>query len=85
MTAMAAASSHTRKRPVNLTLSQTLVEDAKRYSANLSATVEELLTEYVATQQHARAARQRQADAMVAEWNAVHDRIGSVADEYSPI
>jgi post-segregation antitoxin (ccd killing protein) len=41
----------TRKRPVNLTLNEVLVERARRYTDNLSATLESLLTEYVARQE----------------------------------
>lgn len=36
--------SASRKRPVNLTLSEEVVASARRYSDNLSATVETLLT-----------------------------------------
>jgi antitoxin CcdA len=82
---MQSSSSSARKRPVNLTLTQTIVNEARLYSNNLSNTVDELLAEYVVNQKQARAARQQQADAVVAELNALHDRIGSIADEFSPL
>lgn len=74
-----------RKRAINLSLSLDLVDEARRYSANLSATVEDLLAEYVQRQQAVMATRQRQADACTHAWNEVHARIGSFADEHSTL
>lgn len=74
-----------RKRPVNLTLSEDVVASAKRYSNNLSATVETLLTEYARRQQLAAAERQQRAQACATEWNAVHAAVGSFADEHSTL
>jgi antitoxin CcdA len=74
-----------RKRPVNLTLSEDVVASAKRYSNNLSATVETLLTEYTHHQQQAAAERQQRAKACASEWNAVHEAVGSFADEHSTL
>lgn len=75
----------TRKRAVNLTLNVDLVAQAKVYTSNLSATMEALLTEYVARQQQARASRQHMADVCAADWNAVHAAVGSFADEHSTL
>ena len=74
-----------RKRAVNLTLNEGLVAQAKTYTSNLSATMEELLASYVAQQQKAGLTRQQQADACAAGWNAVHAAIGSFADEHSTL
>ncbi|HOB66076.1 MULTISPECIES: type II toxin-antitoxin system CcdA family antitoxin [unclassified Ottowia] len=75
-----------RKRPVNLTLSEDLVQEAKALSGNLSATVEAMLTEYVARARGERAQRQREADAACREWNAVLDAMGgSFADDHSTL
>ena len=74
-----------RKRAVNLTLNEGLVVQAKTYTSNLSATMEELLTAYVAQQQQARLTRQQQADAAATDWNAVHASVGSFADEHSTL
>lgn len=74
-----------RKRPVNLTLSENLVAEAKGYTRNLSATMEALLMDYVASQQQARMSRQQMADACAADWNAVHEAVGSFADEHSTL
>lgn len=79
------ATAASRKRSVNLTLNEGLVARAKTYTGNLSATVEELLTAYVAQQQQTRLTRQRQADACAADWNAVHAAVGSFADEHSTL
>ncbi|MFT4103119.1 MAG: type II toxin-antitoxin system CcdA family antitoxin [Burkholderiaceae bacterium] len=83
---MAAASESTRRRrPVSLTLSEELVASARRYSDNLSATVEALLSDYVRQQEHARRERLQQAQACANEWNRVHDALGSFADEHSTL
>jgi post-segregation antitoxin (ccd killing protein) len=74
-----------RKRAVNLTLSEGLVAQAKTYTRNLSATMEELLATYVAQQQQARRLRQQQADAAASDWNALHATVGSFADEHSTL
>lgn len=75
----------TRKRPVNLTMNEALVAQAKAFTNNLSATMESLLAEFVATQQNAQRNRQDMADACAADWNAVHATIGSFADEHSTL
>jgi antitoxin CcdA len=74
-----------RKRPVNLTLSEGLIAELKDYTSNLSATAEELLTAYVVEQKQARSSRQQQADQTVAGWNALHAQVGSFADEHSTL
>jgi len=74
-----------RKRPVNLTLNESLVAEARRYSGNLSATVESLLADYVAGEAMASHERQQRANACVADWNAVHEAVGSFADDHSTL
>ena len=74
-----------RKRPVNLTMNEVLVAQAKTFTNNLSATMESLLTEFVAAQQSAQRSRQQTADACAADWNAVHASIGSFADDHSTL
>lgn len=71
------------KRAVNLTLSESLVNQTKLYSNNLSATVEALLMSYV--DQQAKASQQKVKDAQLVSvaWNAVNEQIGSFADEYA--
>ena len=74
-----------RKRPVNLTLNEALVAQAKTYTHNLSATMELLLAEFVLAQQKAQRHRQKAADECAADWNAVSESIGSFADEHSTL
>lgn len=74
-----------RKRAVNLTLNEGLVAQAKSYTSNLSATMEELLAAYVDQQQQARLNRQQQAAAAVSDWNALHASVGSFADEHTTL
>lgn len=75
----------TRKRPVNITLSEGLVTQAKTYTSNLSATMESLLADFVVSQQQARLARQQAADVCSADWNSVSASLGSFADEHSTL
>lgn len=75
----------TRKRPVNLTIDETLVAQAKAHTNNLSATVESLLAAFVVAQQSAQRDRKHAADACADDWNAVHTSIGSFADEHSTL
>jgi antitoxin CcdA len=79
------SSPSSRKRPVNLTLSEGLIAELKGYTSNLSATAEELLAAYVVAQKQARSSRQQQADQAVAGWNALHAQVGSFADEHSTL
>ena len=74
-----------RKRAVNVTLTESLVAQARTYTGNLSATIEELLAVYVVEQQQAGADRRRLADRSAADWNAVNDKLGSFADEHSTL
>ena len=82
---MQSSAASTRKRPVNLTIDEALVTQARAYTNNLSATMESLLAEFVANQQSAQRNRQHAADACAADWNAVHAAVGSFADEHSTL
>jgi post-segregation antitoxin (ccd killing protein) len=74
-----------RKRPVNLTLNEQLVSQAKSMTDNLSAVVESLLADYVAQHQAQRLAKMRQAEITISAWNAFNEQSGSFADEYSTL
>jgi antitoxin CcdA len=76
---------NTPKRAVNLTLSHAIVNQAKEYTGNLSATVEALLVEFVKTQQRDRHEKFEQVRQSMAEWNVLNESIGSFADEYSTL
>jgi post-segregation antitoxin (ccd killing protein) len=73
------------KKPVNLSISEALVQESRAYCGNLSAKVEELLQSYVATERMARQSQRQQAQQLVADWNALHDATGSYADGHSTL
>ncbi len=74
-----------RKRPVNLTLSEDLVIQAKSLTDNLSAVVETLLSDYVSREQRERLRRSKAVEAAVVSWNEFNSRSGSIADEYTTL
>lgn len=69
------------KRAIKLSPNVALVEQARRYSPNASATVAALLTQYVQREREAQAARRQRVDSCFAGWNEVNARNGSFADE----
>ena len=75
----------TRKRPVNLTLNENLVIEAKSMTDNLSAVVESLLSEYVARERRERLKKASVLEATVAAWNKFNADVGCIADEYSSL
>lgn len=75
----------TTKRPVNLTLNENNVEEARRYTKNLSATVDGLLAEFIARESRAREEK-LQLYAKVSEaWNKFDELHGVFGSEYSPL
>lgn len=73
------------KRPVNLTLNEDLVAQARAVTDNLSAVVEALLADYVAQELQRRAAAANVVRETVAVWNRFADEQGSFADEHSTL
>lgn len=71
-----------QKRPVNLLLSDETVRQARQLTDNLSATVEQLLTDFVAYHRNEAVSRQRADDAVADYWNRFEDLHGSFADEH---
>ena len=74
-----------RKRPVNLTLNEDLVLQARAITDNLSRVVESLLAEFVERERQQRLAKARTVEATVATWNEFNLRSGSFADEHSTL
>lgn len=74
-----------RKRPVNLTLNEELVAQAKGMTNNLSGVVEQLLADYVTKQNNARQEKLRSAEVAAQAWNTFNERSGSFADEHSTL
>ena len=62
-----------QKRPVNLTLNEDLVAQARAVTDNLSAVVESLLADYVAEEHQRRAAEADVVRETVATWNRFAD------------
>ncbi len=77
--------SQARKRPVNLTLTEDLVTQARQLTPNLSGVVEALLTEFVEQEQKRRRERSQQIVATIAVWNDFGEQHGAFADEYSTL
>ena len=78
-------SNQARKRPVNLTLNEELVAQAKGMTSNLSGVVEQLLADYVMKQNNARQEKLRNAEVAAQAWNTFNERSGSFADEHSTL
>lgn len=74
-----------RKRPVNLTLNEDLVSQAKLMTGNLSGVVESLLSEFVERERKERLVKTQVVEATVATWNKFNSKSGSIADEYSSL
>jgi antitoxin CcdA len=74
-----------RKRPVNLTLDEDLVSQAKSMTDNLSGVVESLLSEFVERQKRERLMKAKVVEATTAAWNKFNGKSGSIADEYSSL
>jgi antitoxin CcdA len=74
-----------RKRPVNLTLNEDLVSQAKSMTDNLSGVVESLLAEFVDRQQRERLEKANVVESAVAQWNTFNAESGAIADEYSTL
>ncbi|MBK9160077.1 MAG: type II toxin-antitoxin system CcdA family antitoxin [Nitrosomonadales bacterium] len=78
-------SNHARKRPVNLTLNEELVTQAKGMTNNLSGVVEQLLADYVLKQNSVRQEKVHHAKVAAEAWNTFNERSGSFADEHSTL
>jgi antitoxin CcdA len=74
-----------RKRPVNLTLNEELVSQAKSLTDNLSGVVELLLADFVSRERRERLRKSKAVEATIASWNVFNSQSGSIADEYSSL
>lgn len=74
-----------RKRPVNLTLNEDLVLQARTMTDNLSGVVESLLKDFVERKRQQRLAETQALAATIATWNDFGSRVASFADEYSTL
>ena len=74
-----------RKRPVNLTLNEDLVQQAKGITDNLSSIVESLLADFVTNEQRKRMDKAKTIKATINSWNDFIAKHGSFSDEYSTL
>ncbi|MBI4984727.1 MAG: type II toxin-antitoxin system CcdA family antitoxin [Rhodocyclales bacterium] len=74
-----------RKRPVNLTLNEDLVAQARDITDNLSGVVESLLADYVEQERQRRMSKARTLEATLATWNEFNAKLGSFADDHSTL
>ncbi|MCV2216669.1 type II toxin-antitoxin system CcdA family antitoxin [Thauera sp. Sel9] len=79
------AAAQATKRPVNLTLSESTVEQARRYTNNLSATVDGLLAEFIAREAQAREEKRQLYTKVSEAWNRFDERYGTFGSEHSPL
>lgn len=73
------------KKPVNMTLSEDLVREARLLTRNLSETVETLLADYVEAERLRRAERQRQLDTSLRLIKAHQEEHGLWGEEFSTL
>lgn len=74
-----------RKRAVNLTLNEDLVNQAKAVTDNLSGVVESLLSDFVTRERKERLAKSKTLESTIGIWNDFDSRFGSISDEYSSL
>ena len=74
-----------RTRPVNLTLNEDLLAQARELTGNLSNVVETLLADYVRKERRQRAEKGKALRTTIATWNAFNAKSGSFANEYSTL
>ncbi len=75
---------HGPKKPVNMTLSEDLVREARALTDNLSETVERLLAGFVEAERRNSIERQQRVDATIAMLNELYDRHGGL-EEFSQL
>ena len=73
------------KRPVNLSLNQDLVAEARSITDNLSEAVESLLADFVSRERARRAAQAQALKEAIVTWNTFAEKHGSFADEHSTL
>ena len=79
------ASPASRKRPVNLTLNDDLIQQVRSFSSNLSGVVETLLVDYVRQQIQLRQTHRQEATLTAQVWNDFNSATGSFADQHSTL
>ena len=73
------------KRPVNMTLSEDLVREARQLTRNLSETVEQLLAAFIEEERKRREDKERRIDATIQALNEHEAQHGVWGEEYSTL
>jgi antitoxin CcdA len=73
------------KKPVNMTLSEDLVRDARRLTGNLSETVETLLAAYIEAERSKHLERERQIDESIRAIQSHQQEFGIWGEEFSTL
>jgi antitoxin CcdA len=71
------------KRATNVSLNQDLLQQARAYTSNLSATLETLLGEFVEAEQQRRRNQDEVIDRVVDGFSALHRAHGLLSDEFN--
>ena len=70
------------RRAVNLSLNEDLLTRARQITKNLSATVEELLADFVQQEQARKRAADEELDLVISALNEFNERHGFLSDEF---
>jgi len=76
---------HGPKRPINLSLSEDLVREARKLTSNLSDTVEHLLTELIDAEKQRRAEKEKRIDMALDIIQAHQEENGLWGQEFSTL
>lgn len=73
------------KRPVNLSLNEDRVAQARDVTSNLSEVIETLLADFVSKERARRDAHSKALKAAALTWNSFGEKHGSFTDEHSTL
>lgn len=71
------------KRPINVSLNEDLVRQARAYTRNLSGTLEDLLQNFVAAETARRQTEDQELSRIIDSFDAFHRQHGLLSDEFS--
>ncbi len=74
-----------QKRPINVSLNEDLVRQARLFTRNLSGTLEDLLRDFVAHERVRRRAEDAAVDQVIDALDAFHREHGLLSDEFSAL
>ena len=71
------------KRPINVSLNEDLVRQARAYTRNLSGTLEDLLQDFVTAEEARRSAADQAVERIIDGFGTFHRKYGLLSDEFS--